>query len=313
MATFRKRSGSWRVEVVKNGSRTSATFDTKAEAQKWAVDTEQKIAAGKHKTTTRETLHGVIDSYIKDVCPRHKGERWERVRLEKIKRDIDDKPISKVTKADIADWRDKRMKDVGHGSIRREMGLLGSVFRVAVVEWGLIESSPMEGVYKPPAPPHRDRLVSDAERDAVVAELNKGGAKKREVAIAFLVSLETAMRAGEVLSLTPDSIVGRVAILYDTKNGEKREVPLSLFAVDLLNEVGGKFTISSASLDALFRAARDDAGLSGFTFHDGRATALTRLAEKLDVLELARMVGHRDPRSLMIYYRKSAADIALKL
>lgn len=49
------------------------------------------------------------------------------------------------------------------------------------------------------------------------------------------------------------------------------------------------------------------------TFHDARATAITRLSKRLDILELARMVGHRDPRSLMVYYRKSATDIAAKL
>ncbi|KOQ18359.1 integrase, partial [Achromobacter xylosoxidans] len=32
-----------------------------------------------------------------------------------------------------------------------------------------------------------------------------------------------------------------------------------------------------------------------------------------ELLELAKMVGHRDPRSLMIYYRESATEIANKL
>lgn len=35
-----------------------------------------------------------------------------------------------------------------------------------------------------------------------------------------------------------------------------------------------------------------------------------RLAKKLAVLDLARMVGHRDLRQLMIYYNESAEDIA---
>lgn len=39
-------------------------------------------------------------------------------------------------------------------------------------------------------------------------------------------------------------------------------------------------------------------------------TAITLLAKKLAVLDLARMVGHRDLRQLMIYYNESAEDIA---
>jgi len=49
------------------------------------------------------------------------------------------------------------------------------------------------------------------------------------------------------------------------------------------------------------------------TFHDTRHEALTRIARKLDVLDLARMVGHRDARSLMIYYNATAEEIAQRL
>ena len=45
-------------------------------------------------------------------------------------------------------------------------------------------------------------------------------------------------------------------------------------------------------------------------FHDARHEAITRLARKIDVLDLARMIGHRDPRSLMVYYNATATDIA---
>ena len=55
------------------------------------------------------------------------------------------------------------------------------------------------------------------------------------------------------------------------------------------------------------------AGLENLTFHDTRHEGLTRLARKLDVLDLARMVGHRDPRSLMIYYNATATEIAGRL
>jgi hypothetical protein len=37
------------------------------------------------------------------------------------------------------------------------------------------------------------------------------------------------------------------------------------------------------------------------------------LAKKLNVLDLARMVGHRDLRMLQVYYNESAEDMAAKL
>lgn len=40
---------------------------------------------------------------------------------------------------------------------------------------------------------------------------------------------------------------------------------------------------------------------------------LNELSKKLDALQLAKMIGHKNPRQLMVYYRESAADIAKKL
>jgi integrase len=48
-------------------------------------------------------------------------------------------------------------------------------------------------------------------------------------------------------------------------------------------------------------------------FHDARHEAITRLAQKLNVLELARMVGHRDLNMLQIYYNETAQQLAKKL
>lgn len=66
-------------------------------------------------------------------------------------------------------------------------------------------------------------------------------------------------------------------------------------------------------MDALFRKARDKCGIEGVTFHDSRANAATMLSRHLDILELARALGHSDLKKLMIYYRKSAEDIAAGL
>ena len=48
-------------------------------------------------------------------------------------------------------------------------------------------------------------------------------------------------------------------------------------------------------------------------FHDSRAEAIWRLSKKLDVLELARVIGHRDIKSLLIYYQTDADELADRL
>ena len=138
--------------------------------------------------------------------------------------------------------------------------------------------------------------------------------KQQRIAAAFLFAIETGMRAGEICKLTADDVSGRVARVVDPKNGEDRDVPLSPRALKLWSLVPDGFGLSAASLDAMFRTARNErTTIKGMTFHDTRHEAITRLAKKLHVLDLARVVGHKDIRKLMIYYNESAEDIAGKL
>ena len=54
--------------------------------------------------------------------------------------------------------------------------------------------------------------------------------------------------------------------------------------------------------------------MDGLRFHDLRREALTRLARKLDVLDLARVSGHRDLKILLnVYYRPAVEDLAGRL
>jgi integrase len=173
----------------------------------------------------------------------------------------------------------------------------------------------------PPKPRSRSRRISDKEIRIVLDWLgfvDGAGVETAydEVAVAFLIALETAMRASEIVTLTWDQVFLSQSYVHlsDTKNGDERDVPLSSRAVELFGLLPDNrdqcFSINAATLSTLFRRARVESGLSGFTFHDSRREALTRLSRKVNVLQLAKMVGHRNPKSLMIYYQESASEIA---
>ena len=126
------------------------------------------------------------------------------------------------------------------------------------------------------------------------------------------------MRSGEIVGLTWERVdlERRVAHLPLTKNGTARDVPLSQEAVRLLEalpRLTPAFGLTDAQRDILWRKLRARAKVDGLTFHDARHQAITNLAKKLDVLPLARMVGHRDIRQLMTYYNETAEDLAKRL
>lgn len=319
MASIRKRGDSWRVELYKNGVRESASFPTKPAAARWALERESELTGAR---LPDHTLSNALDRFAREVSPTHKGERWEVVRCIALQRiQLARKRLASVTSADIAQWRDERLTRVSAATVRREMALLRSVFDIAVREWLWLRSNPFASVKKPPAPPARRRRITDKEVERAVTALGYDGGEpenaSQRVALAFLFALETAMRSGEIVGLNWDKVGTKSVTLPRTKNGDARAVPLSTRAREILallpRDGASVFRLVDALRDALWRKARDRAGLENLHFHDSRAEAIWRLSKKLDVMQLARMIGHRDIKSLMLYYHESADELADQL
>lgn len=331
MASFRKRSGGWRAEVVKRGVRESQTFPTKAQATAWATQREAEILANVpgNAAGVSSSLSDALKRYKQEVSPTKAGRRWEEVRLDKLNGDLEfsGARIGDVTADQIAGWRDARLKVVAAPTVRREMTLLSSVFEVAKREWRWCRVNPVRDVKSPGNSRPRDRRIQPDEESRLLERFGyvEGRAPEtllQELAYAFLIAIETAMRQGEILGLTKANthLAKRYVQLDTTKNGYSRNVPLSLRAVELLKLLSASaadrqelFRLKSGSADAMFRKVRNELGILNLHFHDTRHEATTRLARKLDVLDLARMTGHRDPRSLMVYYNATATEVAGRL
>ena len=75
-----------------------------------------------------------------------------------------------------------------------------------------------------------------------------------------------------------------------------------------------KFTVGPNEGSTLFSTLHHELLIEGLTFHDTRATALTLLARKMDVLTLARISRHKDLNILMKrYYRETPEQISARL
>jgi len=316
MAVPKKVDGKWQHRVMVKGKRTSGTFDTKAAALAW--EAAQRTASSGAGATV-QTCSDAFDKYELEVSKGKRGYRWEALRLAAFARSSLGKvKMRDVDASHVAAWRDERLKTVQGSTVQREMNLLSNVFTIARKEWKWIKASPTTDVRRPKANNARFRRISEEEIKLMCDALGWVNAppttKMQSVAAVFLFALETAMRAGEICRLVKGDVVGRVARVHESKNGQPRDVPLSARARELWDMCPEGFGLSTASLDALFRKTRDNATqIKGMTFHDCRHEAITRLAVKLHVLDLARMVGHKNLKLLMVYYNMSAEDIAAKL
>lgn len=325
MATFRRRGNKWRVELSHYGRRLSASFPTKAECERWATTKQYELTHGELHPTARKTLREALERYLQNHTPKKKSaSREEKFINVLMKHSISDHLLEHVTTPLWAAWRDERLQSVSPATVRREVTVVKAMYRKAIKEWQWLRTSPLNNLELPPEPPHRERRVWPDEERAMLevlgmAELRTPVQSKEFVACAWLFALETAMRSGEILNLEWRHVhlEQRFVHIPNSKNGTKRDVALSKRAMEILRILPRDnptcFKVNSQQRDAIFRKYRNLAGIENMTFHDSRHEALTRLAQKLHILDLARMAGMKNTKTLLIYYNPTATEIAQKL
>ena len=133
-------------------------------------------------------------------------------------------------------------------------------------------------------------------------------------------AIETAMRRSEILSLRWENIDRKftIATLPDTKNGSKREVPLTTKAKQLLEGLSKQeeyiFPLSDFAVRHTWDRLVKRAGIENLRFHDLRHEAVSRFFEMgLSVPEVASISGHKDYRMLASYAHLDIKKIASKL
>ena len=312
MAHIRKIGDKWRAEVVRRGVRRSAVWDKKREAEAWGKRVELEIDAGQIKRADR-TFGAAVAHYLRTVSP-GKGEgaaKWEGRRFAAFAEFFgEDADLSEIDSERVGQWRDKRLETVSGSTVQRDANLLRHLFTVATDEWRWIERNPFKGVRLPKHNPARQALWTWPLIKRVLRAERSG--KTLQTIHAFHIALHTGMRLNEVLAA---KVEGRVAVLPKDKGTQDRtvKVPLARKGAALLAK-HGPFTVGANEASALFSSLLDDLLIDGLTFHDSRASALTWLSRRVDVLTLARISRHKDLKILMnTYFRESAEQIAARL
>lgn len=325
MATIVKRGEKYTARVRIKGNEISKTFTSKTEAREWATQTEADINNRKLGLAPKNiTVGDLIQRYMKEVTIKKRGSKNECIRLGLIlKTDLANVLTSELLPVHVAQWRDDRLKQVQSPTVARELSTLSSVFNYALKEWSLINDNPARKITRPKCNKARTRRPTDDEITRICFWCHYDDdtppvLKKQRVALAFLFAIETAMRAGELCGLKWHDIdfKRRVAHLEMTKNGYSRDVPLSKAALKLLRQLEQinlttVFDLDPDSLSTTFRRACRSCGIYDLHFHDSRREALTRMSKKVDVMNLAKISGHRDIKILLnTYYAPDASNLA---
>jgi integrase len=347
MATIEKRtdaqgSTTYRVKVrIKGAPAQSATFTRKTDAAKWAKSTEAAINEGRYlpKVEARKhTVADLLDRYAADVLPRKKASTqgpqlrhvaWWRSQLGYLTLDA-------LTPVKIAEARDSlaatvselRKAPLSPATINRHLALLSHACSYAMKELGWIDTNPCTKVAKRQEPRGRVRFLSDAERARLLTACRASSSP--DLYPTVVLSLATGARHGELFGLRwPDvDLSRRVAVLHDTKNGERRVLPLTGPALSILT---ARSKVRRLDTDLIFPARKKQrdgsvkpldirtpwetalkvAEIQDFRWHDLRHSAASYLAMNgASLAEIAEVLGHKTLAMVKRYAHLSEAHTA---
>jgi integrase len=342
VASIRKRGDKWEVRVTRKGQgSTSKSFTLKADAEKYARQIESVMDRGEWSQTQSADdapLVELIERYRQEITPSKKGaavevyrlKRWAASPLAKLS-------VRRIKAADIAKARDERIKEgKSPATVRLELAALSSVFRQATLEWGYEGlTNPCMGIKRPPPAKGRERRLHEGELNAILK------ATQSDILPTLCqLAIETASRMGELLALDWRfiNLKARTATFVDTKNGDRRVIPLSPRAIELLSAIPPRLdnqrlfevtnhAASRAWIRAVKRAriayekiCHNDGEepkpdyLKDLHFHDLRHEGVSRLFEiGLDASEVMSISGHKTMTMLSRYTHHKAERLAEKL
>jgi integrase len=188
----------------------------------------------------------------------------------------------------------------------RYLAVLSHAFSVAMKEWGWVDDNPLRKVTKPKEPRGRIRCLDDNDREALLQACV--GSTCALLYPVVVLAISTGMRRGEILGLhwSEVDLVAERITLHETKNGDRRSVPLVGLALTLLRDLhegcrtDTGLVFSSARVDRplqfekAWKAALSKAGIRDFRFHDLRHCAASYLVMNGATLaEVGDVLGHK--------------------
>lgn len=317
MATYQERDGRIRAIIRRKGHPTqSKSFDRKTDAVKWARKIEAELDSGGF-IESKESVAALLKRYREEVSSDKRGWKWEQTRID----NIIEQPWSALKASECGDalnrWAQKRRKEVSDATVNRELNILSAAFTYAIKIWRIkLHHNPVKDVARPPNNKARNRRLS-AQEVSKFWQHHRGRDHSIRWYIPIMVEfgIETALRLSEMCNLEWADVHDDESWLHVTKskNGDDRKVPMSPRAKELLkmvpHDTDNVFPVQEGSFGVTFRTVCKELGIKDLHFHDTRHEAVSRLVKIYPVLQLAAISGHRNLRSLQVYYNPTIQEL----
>jgi integrase len=320
------KNGNWFIDYRVQGRRKREKIGpSKALAETILKKRKVEIAENKyldirreHKIKFEELAQLYLDLHAK---PNKKSCHSDEDLIKTLGKHFAGKYLYEITPMAVEQFKADRAKEVSPATVNRALACLKCMFNKAI-EWGKASDNPVKKVklFK-----ENNKRLRYLEKEEIVKLLAHCRGYLRPIVI---VALNTGMRKGEILGLKWHDIDFRHNIIYllNTKNGEKREIPMNeQVRVALIkvrkhpespyifcNKDGNPFgDIKKSWLTALNKS-----GILQFRFHDLRHTFASHLVMSgVDLNTVRELMGHKSLEMTLRYshlspdHKKRAVDI----
>jgi integrase len=255
------------------------------------VDRERQRAEARRRVTFSQ----YATEYLAWAVVNKRSGRKERYLVERLVREIGDRPLDAITTRDLERVRDGLIEGRTGATVNRYRDLLSAMFKRAV-RLGLVPTNPVKGIPKFREAGGRLTFLGPEEEAAVRDALPE------RLRPAFLVALHTGLRWSEQAGLRwrDIDVLTNVITVEVSKNGRIRRVPMNAVVREVLMDLAAQrvrpddpderlFPLSHRQTAILFAraveraratlwdAGRDASRLDGFTWHGLRHSFASRL------------------------------------
>ncbi|MHC4357711.1 MAG: tyrosine-type recombinase/integrase [Planctomycetota bacterium] len=231
----------------------------------------------------------------------HQSRKDRNCKVRQLVERFGDLPLEAFNIKLVEEFQSERLQINKPASVNRILAVLKHMFTKAV-DWKMVRSSVREGLGKVKQlkePPGRTRYLTEDEYyrllDACAPHLKP----------IVILAVHTGMRMGEILGLEWSMIdfQNDNIVLYKTKNGKRRDVPINETVRATLEELphgpDSRFVFANRkgdpykSVNTSFPKALERAGIADATFHDLRHTAGSWMRmDGADLADIREVLGH---------------------
>lgn len=298
------KNGNWYVDYFFNGRRVRQMIGpSKKLAQAVLSKRLTEVAENKHldvkkeqKIKFKDFAHTYLETHAKP------NKRSWRTSDEKYLRNLipvfGENFLYEITPEAVERYKAQRKEKVSVASVNRDLALLKCMFNKAIA-WGYASDNPVRKVKLYKENNWRIRYLEKEEIEKLLA------ASPFTLRAILIVALNTGMRKSEIQNLKWNDVNyerGYIT-LYQTKNGEKRFVPINKSVREALlsirkNPEGAYIFCGKDGQPFNFRKSFETAlkksGINGFRFHDCRHTFASHLVMAgVDLNTVRDLLGHK--------------------